>query len=212
MKIKIALIFFFLTISVSYGQYSWTKGELVLKNGDTLIGQIKLPMISKDLIAFNSKEKVKYRKNRKSKMVKYDEKLVSKIIFRNSDSEIAYFEFIKTSRKKSGLFKIICSGNATLYARSVSLTTSTPMYMHGPNGGTWNHWHYSYFDFNEFYVLRESEEVASPLITARISSSFKKRAMEYFSDCNQLVSKLKERIYIKDDIKDVVDEYNDCKS
>ena len=186
------------------------KGELVLKNRDTLKGQIKLPMISKNLVAINGKEKIKYRKNRKYKKTKYDENQVRKVIFRNSDTEVAYFEFIQTSEKKKGLFKVISSGKATLYARSVSITNSTPMYMGGPNGGTWNHWNYSFSDFNEFYVLKEDEKIASPLITARISRSFKKRAMEYFFDCPNLVSKLDKRIYVKDDIKDVVDEYNAC--
>jgi len=156
------------------------------------------------------KEKIKYRKNRKYKKTKYDENQVRKVIFRNSDTEVAYFEFIQTSEKKKGLFKVISSGKATLYARSVSITNSTPMYMGGPNGGTWNHWNYSFSDFNEFYVLKEDEKIASPLITARISRSFKKRAMEYFFDCPNLVSKLDKRIYVKDDIKDVVDEYNAC--
>lgn len=210
MKNKIILLLCALTLTFSYGQYDWTKGKLILKNGDTLIGQIKLPMISKDLIAINGKEKVKFRKNRKSKKVKYDEDQVQKVIFRNSDTEVAYFEYIQTSKNKRGLFKIISNGKATLYARSVSVSSSTPMYMAGPNGGTWNHWHYSFNDFNEFYVSRKNEEIASPLITARISRSFKKRAMEYFSDCPEVVSKLEDRTYIKDDIKDVVDEYNEC--
>ena len=210
MKINITLFFCILTF-ISYGQYDWTKGALVLNNGDTLKGQIKLPMISKNIIAINGKEKVKYRKDRKSKKVKYDESQVMKVIFKNSDTEIAFFEYIQTSKKKKSLFKVISSGTATLYARSVSITNSTPMYMAGPNGGTWNHWNYSFNDFNEFYVLKENENIASPLITARMSRSFKKRAMEYFSDCSSVVSKLNEKIYIKDDIKEVVDEYNECK-
>jgi hypothetical protein len=53
MRTKFILFFFLLTFSFTYGQYDWTKGELILKNGDTLKGQIKLPMISKNLIAFN---------------------------------------------------------------------------------------------------------------------------------------------------------------
>ncbi|MDC0177379.1 hypothetical protein OAJ14_04435 [Polaribacter sp.] len=110
MRIKITLLFCLLTISLTYGQYDWTKGKLVLKNGDTLKGQIKLPMISKNLVAFNGKEKVKYRKNRKSKKIKYDETKVEKVIFRNSDIEIAFFEYIQTSKKKKGLFKVISSG------------------------------------------------------------------------------------------------------
>lgn len=209
MKLKITLISLLLT-AISYGQYDWTKGELVLKNGDTLKGQIKLPMISKNLIPINGKENVKYRKNRKSKKVKYDETKVKKVIFRNSDTEVAFFEYIQTSKNKKGLFKVISSGKATLYAKSVSITSSTPMYMAGPNGGTWNHWNYSFNDFNEFYVLKENKKIALPLVTARVSRSFKKRAMEYFSDCSSVVKKLDKRIYIKNDIKEVVDEYNNC--
>lgn len=210
MRTKFTLFFCLLAVSITYGQYDWTKGELVLKNGDTLKGQIELPMISKNIIAFNGKEKVKYRKDRKSKKVDYDETQVEKVIFRNSDTEIAFFEYIQTSKNTKGLFKVISSGKTTLYARSVSITYSTPMFMAGPNGGTFNHWNYSFSDFNEFYVLREDEETASPLITARLSSSFKKRAMEYFADCPDLVSKLDKKIYIEEDIKVVVVEYNEC--
>lgn len=201
-----------MTIPLTYGQYDWTKGELVLKNGGTLKGQIKLPMISKNVIALNGKEKVKYRKNRKSKKIKYDETEVEKVIFRSSDIEIAFFEYIQTSKEKKGLFKIITSGKATLYARSVSMSSSSPAHMGGPNGGNSTHWNYSFSNFNEFYVLKDDEKIASPLITARTSRSFKKRAIEYFSDCPSLVSKLDKKMYVKDEIKDVVDEYNDeCK-
>ena len=61
-------------------------------------------MISKNLIAFNGKEKVKYRKNRKSKKTKYDETQVKKVIFRNSDTEVAYFEFIQNIGKEKRSF------------------------------------------------------------------------------------------------------------
>ncbi|WP_146104884.1 hypothetical protein [Polaribacter gangjinensis] len=209
MRIKITIVLCLLTVSVTYGQYAWTKGKLVLLTGDTLIGYIKLPMISKDLITINGKEKVKYRKNKNYKNVKYDETQVKKVIFINADSEIALYEYVQTSKNTKGLFKVISAGKATLYARSVSLTTTTPTYMGGAYGGTWNY-NYSFKDFSEFYVKRENEEIASPMITARISSSFKKRAMEYFADCPYLVAKLDEKRYTKEDIKDVVDKYNEC--
>ncbi|MDC6387680.1 hypothetical protein PP182_03240 [Maribacter sp. PR1] len=201
MKYKF-LLFLFLSASLSYGQYSWTNGQLVLKNGEILVGQIKLPMISKNLIAFNGKEKVKYRKKRKSKINKFDETQVKSVIFRRSDSEIAYFEYIPISDNKKGLFQVITSGKATLYARSVSVTSAS-----GPAGGFQV---YSFNNFNEFYVIREGEELASPMITARLSRSFKKRAMDYFSDCSKLVAKLESKSYNKEDIKKVVEEYNNC--
>ncbi|MBQ0787084.1 MAG: hypothetical protein KBT69_06275 [Oceanihabitans sp.] len=211
MKTKLTLLFCLLTISLSYSQYNWTEGELVLKNGSTLKGKIKLPMLSKNILAINGKEKVKYRTDRKSKTKKYDESQVAKVIFRKSDTEIAYFEYISTSKNKKGLFKVISAGKATLYARRVSISHSTPMYMGaGPYTNTVNFWHYSFSDFNEFYVIREKEQIASPLITARLSSTFKKRAMTYFSDCPEVASKLEEKVYVKNDIKKVVDTYNQC--
>jgi hypothetical protein len=209
MKTKITLLLLInLTVTLSYGQYDWTEGSLVLKNGDTLIGQIELPMISKNIIAFNGEEKVKFRKDRKSEKVKYDETQVAKVIFKNSDTEIAYFEYVKLSEKEKGLFKVITVGKVTLYARSVSVSSGNYMYGGGFNGG--GMWAYSYSDFNEFYALKDSETIASPLITAGIPRSFKKRAIEYFYDCPTLVSKLENGIYLKDDIREVVNFYNKC--
>lgn len=222
MKIKITLLLLInLMATLGYAQYDWTKGILVLKNGDTLVGEIELPMISKNLIAFNGEEKVKFRKDRKSEKVKYDETQVRKVIFKNSDTEIAYFEYVKLSETDKGLFKVITAGKVTLYARSVSVSSGN--YMHGGgfggfngggfNGGGFNGvgmWSYSYSDFNEFYALKDSETIASPLITAGISRSFKKRAIDYFYDCPKLVSQLENSTYKKDDIKEVVNFYNKC--
>jgi len=209
MKTLIAFVVFLFMTTCSYGQYDWTEGELVLKNGDTLLGQMKLPIISKNLVAINGKEKVKYRKHRKAKKEKFDETQVEKLIFKNSDFETAYFRYIQTSENKKGLFKIITSGNATLYARNVSVSSGSPSYGGGINGG-FTYWSYSYSNFNEFYVSRKDEKIASPLITARISRSFKKRAMEYFSDCLELVRGLENRVYVKTDIREVVKFYNSC--
>lgn len=198
----IPLSLFILLSSVCYSQYNWTNGQLVLNNGETLNGQIKIPMVSKNLIAFNGKEKVSYRINRKSKKVKYGAEQVKMLIFKNSDSETAYFEYIPILENKKGLFQVITSGKASLYARSVSVTSAS-----GPAGGFQV---YSFNNFNEFYVIRDGEELASPMITARISRSFKKRAMEYFSDCSALVAKLENKTYQKEDIKEVMEEYNRC--
>lgn len=200
---NIYIFLFFFTVSIfCRAQYNWTNGQLVLENGEILEGQIKIPMVSKNLIAFNGKEKVSYRPNRKSKKVKYGAEQVKMVIFKNSDSETAYFEYIPILENKKGLFQVITSGKATLYARSVSVTSAS-----GPAGGFQI---YSFNNFNEFYVIREGEELASPMITARLSRSFKKRAMEFFSDCPKVVLKLENRIYKKEDIKSVVDEFNQC--
>jgi hypothetical protein len=89
MKTKITALLFFNMIAISsYAQYDWTQGQLILKNSDTLVGEIRLPMISKNLVAINGEEKVTFRKDRKSEKTKYSESQVDKVIFRNSDSGI----------------------------------------------------------------------------------------------------------------------------
>jgi hypothetical protein len=213
MKLKLTTVFCLLSMVLTYGQYSWTVGELHLTNGKTLIGEIKLPMSGTDLIAKNAKENVRFRKDKKAKTEKFGHEQVKQVVFKNPDSETSYFEYIQISKKKKGLFNVISTGKAKLYGRKVSVSTAMPM-MHGGGGAapatTWTHWNYSFSNFNEFYVLRENEEIASPLITAQVSKSFKKRAMEYFSDCPTLVAKLDNKDYVKDDVKEVVDEYNKC--
>ena len=206
MKTKITLLLLINMIAVaSYGQYDWTQGQLILKNADTLVGEIRLPMISKNIVAIHGEEKISFRKDRKSEKVKYGESQVDKVIFKKSDSEVAYFEYINLSDTKKGLFKIITKGKANLYARNVSISSGGYMTSGGVSGGMWN---YSTTDFNEFYILRENESAVSPLVTAGISRSFNKRAIEYFSDCPSLVSKLEAGIYGKNDILKVVEEYN----
>ncbi len=208
-RLKIILLLQALTLTLSYGQYDWRIGELVLKNGDTIRGYINLPMFSSNPLAFRGKEKVKFKKERTSKKEKFDENQVETIIFRNSDTEVAYFKFIPYSKKRNGLFKIIISGKATLYARAVSVSSGAPMFMPGSNGGTWMHGgSFGSSSNDDFYVLRDGEEFATRLVTAGINS-FKKRAIEYFTDCPLLVEKINSNFYSKRDIREVVNEYND---
>src|SRR5690606_15019144 len=212
MKYFLTLLVVIASTSFAHCQYDWSKGELVLKNGTSLNGLIKLPTVSKDLIAINGREKVRFKTNKKSKTEKYDETQVKQIIFRPSDTETAYFEYVPISKNKHGIFKVITRGNATLYGKTVSTTSSAPMYMGGPTGGVHpTHYMYSFNDYNEFYVMRENEAIASPLITVRISRSFKNRAIEYFADCPAIVSKLEEKEYRKEDIKEMIEDYNKCR-
>lgn len=211
MKYYLTLLFVIVSTSLAHCQYDWSQGELVLKNGTSLKGLIKLPTVSKDLIAINGKEKVKFKATKKAKTEKYDETQVKLIIFRPSDTETAYFEYVPISKKKYGIFKIITKGEATLYGKAVSTTSSTPMYMGGPMNVHPTQVLYSFNNFDEYYVKRENEEIASPLITVRISRSFKNRSIEYFADCPAIVSKLEEKEYRKEDIKDMVEDYNACK-
>ena len=206
---KLILILIFLIHSFSNAQYVWTKGELFLKNGETLHGLIKIPIVSKDVVALNGKGKLKFRLTKTDKTNKYDDSQVAKAIFKDSKGNDIVFEYVSVSKKKKFLFMIIQKGKTTLYARNVRITQSSPHYMgNGPDSPAWNHSFLTTFD--EYFVLREGEAKASPLITVHRQNAFKQRAMAYFSDCPKLIAKLKSNTYRKREIIEVVKMYNEC--
>ncbi|WP_419211566.1 hypothetical protein ACNR9Q_12555 [Maribacter sp. X9] len=180
-----------------FSQYTWTEGELLLKGGKTLVGELRIPIVSKDLIHFNGKSKVRFRNKEKGEKAAYDEEQVELMKFKYSESEIAYFKYIPVSENKKEIFCVVVSGKATLYGRTVGMTTTTPGIL-------------SFYNLNEFYVQRPDEAIASPLETVRPSKSFRKRATEYFQDCPIIVSKLSTKIFSKDDIITIVETYNTC--
>ncbi|MBA6155886.1 hypothetical protein H3Z83_05045 [Tenacibaculum sp. S7007] len=188
---------FCITSSFCFSQYDWTEGEINLKNGQTVFGLVKIPIISKNFVSFNGKSKIKLKDKTTGSKTKFEEHQVELIKFNYSNSEVAYYKYIPISKKRKEIFCVIFSGKATLYARVVGTSSSNPgmMSSHG---------------INEFYVLRDNEKIATPLITARPSRSFRKRAISYFNDCPTLVEKLKSRVFSKKDIITVIKEYNNC--
>ena len=195
---NIALILIIFTnMHLAFSQYTWTDGEVILKGGEVLSGEIRIPLISKDLISFNGKSKVRVKNKSNGKRAVFDENQVELIKFIYPDSKIAYYKYIPVSKNKKELFCIVTSGSATLYGRAVRMTSSSPGMM-------------TFHNLNEFYIQRLGEEIASPLKTARPSKSFRKRALEYFNDCPSIANKIKNRIKSIDEIIAVVNAYNQC--
>jgi len=186
-----------ITTTISFSQYAWTNGEVILKNGKTISGEVKIPVVSKDLIHFNGKSKVRVKDETNGRKYVFNEDEVELIKFIYYDNEVAYFTYIPVSKKKKEIFCIITTGSVTLYGRAVGMTSSYPGMI-------------TFDNLNEFYAQRANEEIATPLQTARPSKSFKNRAIDYFSNCPTVVSKLKNKTLNKDDIIRVVEEYNDC--
>ncbi len=189
--------FFFINTFISFSQYTWTTGEVILKNGKTISGEVKIPVVSKDLIHFNGKSKVRVKNKTNGSKSVFNEDEVALIKFIYSEREITYFKYIPVSKKKQEIFCIVSTGPVTLYGRSVAMTSTHPGVI-------------SFHNLNEFYAQRANETIATPLLTARPSKSFKNRAIEYFSNCPTLVSKLKNKSLGKDNIIAVVEEYNSC--
>ncbi|WBL21722.1 hypothetical protein [Zunongwangia sp. HRR-M8] len=199
---KIAVVLF-LFISLVAKSQSWQEGTIVLKNEKQLEGLVMLPVISKDYLTVNLNNKVKFKASKKSKKKKFTEDDIKRIEIIKEGSKSTYV-YLPVSEKKSEVFEIvIAGGKVNLYARGVSMTTS--------NGtGTGVASGFSVGNYDEFYVKRPQEEIASPLVTIRISKSFKNRAADYFSDCPSLVRKLNDKDLKEKDIQKVIEFYNTC--
>ncbi|MEM6684904.1 MAG: hypothetical protein AAF617_03825 [Bacteroidota bacterium] len=204
MKKLLLFLCFFISIH-AIGQHKWTEGTIHLKNGIVKEGLLRITRISKDYIVFNGKQRVKFKANEKAKKEKYDHTQIDKVVFKNADEETVEYVYIPVSEKKHELFTKIVNGKADLYARIVSFTSRC---YPAPVNRAWAPFNGS--DSEEFYVWREGEKTASPLITLRVSRSFKKRAMEYFADCPAIVEKLEDKSYQEENIEDVVKAYNNC--
>ena len=197
---KLLLLLLIITSSNAIAQYGWTKGTLYLENGKTLSGLISLPMLSKDVIPLNFNFKVEYKPFKKGKKKRFKRKNVEKVIF--SDPKIGTYVRVRVSKKQEQFFKVEVIGKVSLYSRSVEVTAPSTSGLSGIQHGGLS------IDSNEYYVKRKHEQIASPLVTARISKSFRFRAKNYFSDKKEIVKKIENKIYKEEDIVQLVKDYN----
>jgi hypothetical protein len=211
MSRKIIFIIFILSYSLSYGQYDWSPGKLVLKNGETLKGLFKIPMNNGGPLSI-SKTKLEYKKDENGKKEKFDETEVDKVFFTAFDSDIGYYEYIPTSRRKMELFKLIRNGKVKLYVRTIKFTIDTGMPI------TNQPFQNKKIEMRkEFYMIRENETVATRVFQKTDGLSiaykanlmtFKNHSKKYFSDCPDILSFIENDVYEDFDIAQIVEDYN----
>lgn len=204
------LCFSFCAFGYCYGQYDWTQGQLVLKNGDTLSGYLKLPIINKAAIGNSHAIKYKELKKQNGRSVYYPS-LVKEIIFKDLNNETSIYRFIKTSKYgKLQMFKLLYSGEKIrLYGRMVSEVIASPL-PGNSNIVTFEGYYPS--SLNEFYVQGKYDRIATPLVKiGPFTKSFKKNAMKYFSDCPNLVLKIKNGKLRQSNLLEIAEKYDECK-
>jgi hypothetical protein len=197
------------TFSLSYGQYDWRSGKVVLKNGDTLKGVLKIPMITRGLLSI-PKYKLEYKKDEKGKKKKFDKTQVNKVFFGTSNSNIGYYEYAPIPNsiliKKMALVKLIRNGKVKLYTRTIKA---------GVNTGFQNQ--KKIIKRKEYFIIRENEKIATRVpqesnevsITSKWNlKSFKNDMKKYFSDCPEIVAYIEDGIYENFDIAQIVEDYN----
>jgi hypothetical protein len=199
---KNLLIILIFTCSLSYGQYDWTPGKVILKNGQTLKGLLKIPRVTIGLLSI-PKSKLEYKKNKKGKKKKFDKTQVDKVYFGTSNPNVGYYEYVPISNKRMALFKLIRNGKVKLYMRTIKV---------GVNTGFQNQKKVK--KRKEYYIIRKNEKKATRVLrdwdglSIGNLESFKNYMKKYFSDCSNIVTYIKNDLYEDFDIAQIVDDYN----
>lgn len=147
------------------------------------------------------KEKIYFRVDLNSEKTEWDYEMVSGIIFEAYGFSEEY-EYVKKSVKaKPILMEVIERGNVNLYKDS---SYGLKMNFGAPNQVNIKRADELYAFSNKFYLKRPNEEVAIDL-----TISFKKNAIDYFSDCKAIIEKIEKKELTKRSIPDIVFYYND---
>ncbi len=198
---KYTLILLIFTCYFGYGQYEWTPGKIVLKNGISFRGLVKIPIQTVGIVPMGS-NKVQYKKNRKSNKIKYGSDDVNEIIFGDEQFATVHYQYVAVNKNKSILMEVVVKGTVNLYTRTVSQYNNTFI-------GNQNLPTSTSIDYNsQYYLKREKEQTATLIAGQNSFGSFIYKAKEYFSDCNDIISYLDNDLYHENNLIDLVEDYN----
>ncbi|KLT68570.1 hypothetical protein [Flavobacterium sp. ABG] len=191
-----SLLIFLLFLSTSI--YAQDRECIIFfHEGDSIegVGQIK-------------NNKVKFKITPDSKADSWDFETISKIKFVGYGFEETY-EYVKlNSFDNPKLLELVLDGEVYLYrmAKLQYYTTMNSSPGSFPQGGA------SYSNtteqFTEFYYLKRKKEQYPTYINLGILSNWKKTATNYFSDCDILIKKIKDKKFNSTQIKEIVEYYN----
>lgn len=193
---SVILLLFLLGNNGTYGQFKPIK--LILKSGDSLTGLGK----------FSRGKKVKFKKNKASKAVKYNFKNLKRVQIYDEDEIINYVYLKKKGKKIFRFYKELVRGEVSLYKIVVIGSAGGygavghPGVPSGIRAG-------DSFSFVKYFIKRKEDNGVTRFWEESIfSKSFKKAALDYFYDCKIIVEKVKKKEYKVDNIVEMVEYYN----
>jgi len=187
MKEKLLFLSFLFTISNFFAQSY--KADLIFKDGDTIQGYGTI----------TKRNEIEFKVAPEDKADKWNYEIVKGVIFHDLNTS-KEFEYVKLNRKQMPvLLELIYRGKVNLYQHSYTYFTSSSFSFNNFNGLGDRRQHKG----ATLYVKRDHETIATNL-----AGRFKKKCLEYFKDCQEIVEIFNSRRYLKYSIEDVVVEYN----
>jgi hypothetical protein len=173
------------SFNVSAQYDDWNTGEIYLKDGTTLKGLVRFPYIQKDM-PFSGKEKLRYKTERNKPSKKIAAKDIDKVLL----SE-AIFISISRNKKNSkfGFAELVIDGAVKLVKRAVFNSSGQRMETLTES----------------LFVIDNDMAIAFNYAELK---SFKKRAKAYFEDCPELVYKIENETFKRNDLVKIAAFYN----
>jgi len=157
------------------------------------------------------KEKIYFRVSLNEKVTEWNYDMAKGLVFSGYGFSEKYL-YIKPGKysKKPIIMEVVEEGNVCLYMETIETIKTIVHPQHNEPLSPSN----PFYKFPEtrkiydiertYYVKKSNEEYATD-----ISFSFKDNSMRYFSDCIELVKKIKTKEFKKEDILEIVYYYND---
>jgi hypothetical protein len=181
----------------SEGTFSnkWHEGTLVFKNKDTLVGLVKFDDVSDDLTGFALSNKVKFKSSENAKKQKFKKKTIDYFEVNNNSEKKVKYIYLTVKVEGLKLVRVEVEGKINIYTDDYSYWTQDPMIYHKGK---------------KIYATKENKKTIDYLFMANAFSSFKKKAIRYFEDCSELITKLENNEYTRKDYLKIAEDYNSC--
>ncbi len=187
---KNILFILFFSISVSFGFAQMNPSQIILKSGDTLSVQGKI-----------KGQYFKYKTQNTAKPIKMYFSEINHVKIRYSKDDVKTYRFfkVKDADKSVVVEDIILGQKASLFANVRT------RYVGVAGGGRY------LITTVHYYVKKGMEEEITDLgVYDPLLNNLKEKVLIFFSDCDSLVTKIKERHFkIKSDLEKMVQFYND---
>ena len=174
-----------------------SRAEMVLKNGDTLVGLVKI-----------TNGKVKFRSSKEVRPDLYLFEAIKQITIHENSEPKVYQNIPIKNLKAPNLLLLEVSGKVNLYTdHSFGYMATGPSGVGSPGGTSFGGG--QFYSVNHYYLKRHNEETAFHIGSDQLfSTNFKKAASDYFSDCLVLKQKIEAKEFKKRDLVEIVNFYN----